>query len=268
MKQRVGDQIHRLPDGRALAYAEYGDAHGTPVLLVHGNPGSRLFWGLHPDSPFRSGLRLIAPDRPGVGLSDFGPGRTVADWPDDVVSLADALGIQKFVVFGPSGGGPYALACAWKIPHRLTAVGLFAPMGPYLPETVEGLVPSLAKLYRVAPRFPRLVRVPDGAGGHGSHTAPCPLLEDGFSRVLGRRPRCAPATRSRGVDDPGPPGVLSAVGSRARLRRDDSSDLAHLALGDSHTRASVAGGTGHLRASVEQPLSGSADSGLPRDVHP
>ena len=51
MKQRMDDQIHRLPDGRKLAYAEYGDAHGTPVLLVHGNPGSRLFWGLHPDSP-------------------------------------------------------------------------------------------------------------------------------------------------------------------------------------------------------------------------
>ena len=152
-------RIHRLPDGRNLAYAEYGDPSGTPVLLVHGNPGSRLFWGLHPDSPFRSSLRLIAPDRPGVGLSDFDPGRTVAEWPDDVVSLADALGIQKFILFGPSGGGPYALACAWKIPHRLTAVGVFAPMGPYLPETVEGLVPSLATLYRVAPRFPRLIRV-------------------------------------------------------------------------------------------------------------
>ena len=92
-------------------------------------------------------------------MSDFGPGRTVADWPEDVASLADALGIQKFTLFGPSGGGPYALACAWKIPHRLTAVGVFAPMGPYLPESVEGLVPSLATLYRVAPQFPRLIRV-------------------------------------------------------------------------------------------------------------
>jgi pimeloyl-ACP methyl ester carboxylesterase len=155
----TGDaRTHRLPDGRRLAYAEYGDPSGTPVLLVHGNPGSRLFWGRCPGSPFRPGLRLIAPDRPGVGFSDFGSGRTVVDWPEDVVSLADALGIEKFVVFGPSGGGPYALACAWKIPDRVAAVGVFAPMGPYRPETIEGLVPSVAALYRMAPRFPRLIR--------------------------------------------------------------------------------------------------------------
>jgi pimeloyl-ACP methyl ester carboxylesterase len=83
----------------------------------------------------------------------------VADWPEDVVSLADALGIEKLVVFGPSGGGPYVLACAWKIPERLTAVGVFAPMGPYRPETIEGLVPSVATLYRIAPRHPGLIRL-------------------------------------------------------------------------------------------------------------
>lgn len=129
------------------------------MLLVHGNPGSRLFWGRLPGSPFRPGLRLIAPDRPGVGLSDFGRGRTVADWPDDVASLLDALGIETAIVFGPSGGGPYALACAWKIPHRLAAVGVFAPMGPYVPEATQELIPSLNRLYRIAPRFPRLIRV-------------------------------------------------------------------------------------------------------------
>lgn len=159
MKATDDTRTHRLPDGRRLAYAEYGDPSGTPVLLVHGNPGSRLFWGRYPDSPFRPGLRLIAPDRPGVGLSDFGSGRTVVDWPDDVVSLADELGIEKFVAFGPSGGGPYVLACAWKIPDRLAAVGVFAPVGPYGPETTEGLVASVAALYRIAPRFPRLIRL-------------------------------------------------------------------------------------------------------------
>ena len=261
-------RVHRLPDGRKQAYAEYGNAQGTPVLLVHGNPGSRLFWGLHPDSPFRSGLRLIAPDRPGVGLSDLGPGRTVADWPDDVVSLADALGIQKLVVFGPSGGGPYALACAWKIPHRLTAVGLFAPMGPYLPETVEGLVPSLAKLYRLAPRFPRLIRVQMALLAMVATRLPAlywKMVSHEFSaadhavhRRLGITEWMTPDRRE----------FFSAVGSRARLRRDDSSDVTHPALGDPHTRASVAEGTGYLRASVEQPLSGTADSGLPRDVYP
>jgi len=50
------------------------------------------------------------------------------------------------------------LACAWKIPERLTRVGVFAPMGPLLPETTDGLVPSLVKLYRLAPEHPAIVR--------------------------------------------------------------------------------------------------------------
>ena len=151
-------RIHRLPDDRRLAYAEFGDPAGRPVLLVHGNPGSRLFWS-RLAAPFGPGLRLIAPDRPGVGFSDFGKGRTVADWPDDVASLVSNLGIEKIDLLGVSAGGPYALACAWKIPHLLGSVGVYAPMGPYLPETIAGLVPSLAKLYRVAPRHPRLIRL-------------------------------------------------------------------------------------------------------------
>ena len=152
-------RIHKLADDRKLAYAEYGDPEGRPVLMIHGNPGSRLFWGRLPGAPFRPGLRLIVPDRPGVGLSDFGAGRTVADWPDDVESLLNSLDIKRVDVFGASAGGPYALACAWKIPHRLGSVGVFAPMGPLLPETSEGLVPSLAKLYHVAPQHPRLIRL-------------------------------------------------------------------------------------------------------------
>lgn len=155
-------RIHRLPDDRRLAYTEFGDPAGRPVLLVHGNPGSRLFWSRLAGSPFGPGLRLIAPDRPGVGFSDFGKGRTVADWPEDVASLVSGLGIEKIDLLGVSAGGPYALACAWKIPHLLRSVGVFAPMGPYLPETVDGLVPSLAKLYRVAPRHPRLIRLQMG----------------------------------------------------------------------------------------------------------
>ncbi len=158
----IETRIHKLPDNRKLAYAEYGDPQGRPVLMVHGNPGSRLFWGRLPGSPFRKGLRLISPDRPGVGLSDFASGRTVADWPDDVASLMNSLSIQRIDLLGVSAGGPYALACAWKIPHLLRSVGVFAPMGPYLPETIEGLVASLAKLYRIAPRHPRLIRLQMG----------------------------------------------------------------------------------------------------------
>jgi len=74
--------------------------------LVSGGKVTRLLYGLMPGSPFRPGLHLIAPDRPGYGLSDFYPrGRTIADYPDDVVALADSLGVDRFAVFGASGGG-------------------------------------------------------------------------------------------------------------------------------------------------------------------
>ena len=53
------------------------------------------------------GIRIIAPDRPGLGLSTRLPGRQIADWPNDVRELADALGIARFAVIGISGGGPY-----------------------------------------------------------------------------------------------------------------------------------------------------------------
>ncbi|HLU10175.1 MAG TPA: alpha/beta hydrolase [Oceanobacillus sp.] len=48
---------------------------------------------------------------------------------DDVVELADALGLQRFAVMGVSGGGPYALACASQIPDRLTAAALVSSLG-------------------------------------------------------------------------------------------------------------------------------------------
>ena len=71
-------------------------------------------------------MRLIGLDRPGIGLSDPKSGYRLLDWPDDVVEVADQLGIERFAVEGLSAGGPYALACAYKIPHRLTACGLIS----------------------------------------------------------------------------------------------------------------------------------------------
>jgi pimeloyl-ACP methyl ester carboxylesterase len=74
---------------------------------------------------------MIAPDRPGMGLSDFKKNRALLDWPADVVELADALGIGRFAVAGVSGGGPYAAACALKIPDRLSAAGIISGVGPF-----------------------------------------------------------------------------------------------------------------------------------------
>ena len=109
-----------LPDNRRLAYAEYGDPSGHPVLYFHGGGTSRLEPLLLGDETFiRLGLRLIAPDRPGIGRSDFQPNRGFSAWTKDVTFLADALGLDKFSVLGVSSGGGYVATCAAKMPNRL-----------------------------------------------------------------------------------------------------------------------------------------------------
>jgi pimeloyl-ACP methyl ester carboxylesterase len=134
------DTFIQLPDKRRLAYAEYGDKQGMPVLLFHGLPGSRLSWGLLPGHPFPDGLRIIAPDRPGYGRSDPKPGRTLLEWSDDIEVLADALEIQNFAVMGVSGGGPGALACAWKMKDRIHAASVVAAPAPTnAPGVFEGM---------------------------------------------------------------------------------------------------------------------------------
>ncbi len=124
------DRVIRLPDGRSLAYAEWGDLRGRPVVLLPGAPGSRL---LCPDEPatLDAGVRLITIDRPGYGLSDPHPGRTLLGWTADYAALADALELPACPLIGWSSGGPYALACAVAMPDRVTSVGLVASIGPY-----------------------------------------------------------------------------------------------------------------------------------------
>jgi pimeloyl-ACP methyl ester carboxylesterase len=120
--------IH-LFDGRTLAYAEYGDPRGKPVFFFHGIPGSRLF--RPPDEvTARLEVRLITTDRPGSGLSSYQPGRRILDWPGEVAQLADHLGIEKFYAAGHSGGGPYALACAYALPGRVIAAASLCGAGP------------------------------------------------------------------------------------------------------------------------------------------
>jgi pimeloyl-ACP methyl ester carboxylesterase len=119
-----------LKDGRKLGYAERGDLNGKPIFHFHGHPGSRLESRYFGKKPKEYGFHVISVDRPGFGLSDFQSERTILDWPDDVIELANHFGLDKFVVLGVSGGGPYAAACAYKIPERLTCCGIISGLGP------------------------------------------------------------------------------------------------------------------------------------------
>ncbi len=129
MSQARDRQI-TLEDGRRLGFTEYGTASGSPVFYFHGLPGSRLEAKLTDQTAKELNIRIIAPDRPGIGLSDAQEKRTLEDWPADVLALADRLEVDRFAVLGVSGGGPYAAACAWAIAERLKAAGIVCGLGP------------------------------------------------------------------------------------------------------------------------------------------
>lgn len=68
-----------LKDGRTLGYADFGNPNGKPVFYFNGYPGSRLEAKAGEKGIEKSGIRVISIDRPGIGLSDPKPKRTLLD---------------------------------------------------------------------------------------------------------------------------------------------------------------------------------------------
>lgn len=129
-----------LPDGRSLGYARYGDPTGTPILYFHGGISSRLDIKFASERCLERKIQLIAPDRPGTGLSCRKPRRSLLDFADDVEFLLKSLEIEQCRLLSWSLAGPYAFACAYKTPHRflrVATVGSAVP--PECPESVSGL---------------------------------------------------------------------------------------------------------------------------------
>ena len=120
-----------LPDGRTLAFAEWGDPAGRPVVSCHGTPGCRLNRHPNQDLVASTGARVITFDRPGYGQSTRNRGRRVVDVVDDVTRLVDHLGLEEFAVVGGSGGGPHALAIAALLGERVTRAGCVVGVAPY-----------------------------------------------------------------------------------------------------------------------------------------
>ncbi len=124
-------------DGTVLRYCLYGPADGHPAVFHSGSPSSRWKWPTLIDAMERSKLRVLVYDRPGYGGSTRRPGRTVADAANDVRSLADAQAWQRFAVFGGSGGGPHALACAALLADRVTRCAVLSGIKPADPGTPQ-----------------------------------------------------------------------------------------------------------------------------------
>ena len=90
-------RVQRLADGRRIGYAEFGDPQGATVLALHGTPSSRLMFALTDQAARARGLRIVAPERPGYGLSDFRRRTNLAQTADDLTAFADALQLLSLI---------------------------------------------------------------------------------------------------------------------------------------------------------------------------
>lgn len=147
-----------LKDGRSLSYQIYGAPAGQPSYFFHGFPGCRLQAALTHDQAVAAGLCLVAFDRPGFGRSSPHPSRSIVGVADDVAQLADHLGHARFGTLGVSCGGPYALACAQRLPARVRHVGLLAGIGPMdVAALRQGQLPVLRLMFSLARVNPALI---------------------------------------------------------------------------------------------------------------
>lgn len=177
MEATVARRI-RLRDGRSMAYSEYGAPDGFVVVNAHGGLACRLDVESADDVAAAAGIRLISPDRPGVGRSDPDPGRTTLSWASDVEELLDRLGVDRFAVMGWSMGGQYAAAVGHALCGRVTRVAIVAGALPLTGSGVFDQLPAMDRyLTRMSERAPWLARQ--------------------WFRIMGLAPRLAPVLYGR-----------------------------------------------------------------------
>jgi pimeloyl-ACP methyl ester carboxylesterase len=160
MPEVIAEQEDRLElrSGRSLGYALYGARHGPAVFVLDG-PGSRGLARSAAKTAGELGLRLIAPDRPGFGASTADPGRSFLSWSSDFVALADALDLDRVGVLAQSGGCPYALACAYRVPGRVARVAVIGGVAPLASRAVSaGMSRQMRTTLMLARRAPWLLR--------------------------------------------------------------------------------------------------------------
>ena len=118
-------------DDRQIGFAEFGDPQGRAIFWLHGTPGARRQIPMEARVyAEQRQIRLIGIDRPGIGSSTPYQYDTVFAFAEDLRTIADTLGIDKFEVIGLSGGGPYTLACAAAMPERVVAAGVLGGVAP------------------------------------------------------------------------------------------------------------------------------------------
>lgn len=136
--------------GRRLGFAEFGAAHGRPVVWMHGTPGARRQVPHEArEYALNNGLRIVGIDRPGIGSSTPHLADSVLDLTGDLELAFDCLGIDEFAAIGLSGGGPYTLALGVAFPERVRALGVLGGVAPTRgPDAVSGGLVALGSRLR------------------------------------------------------------------------------------------------------------------------
>ena len=149
----------QLQGGAVVAFQEYGDANGVPVVFCHGWPSSCTMAQLTDEPARELGVRIISPDRPGISGSSLRPNRKLGDWPHLVERLLEHLGIGEFRMLAISGGAPYAYATAAAMPERVRAIAIVCGAIPMADlQDPRGLLPlyrGMLALYRWRPQLLR-----------------------------------------------------------------------------------------------------------------
>ena len=171
--------------GRTLEVWQYGDPAGNPVFFFHGLIGSH-HQAAYVDQPARQlGLRIIAPNRPGVGRSEFTVRKSALESVPDVEDLAHALRLGEFSVIGISGGAPYALAALNRLGPRVQTATLISAMGPIgLWGALSGMRPSDRIGLEIAAHFPRLAKREFARWAESFRTDPERFLERFIAKLV------------------------------------------------------------------------------------
>ncbi|KAJ4390157.1 hypothetical protein N0V93_007631 [Gnomoniopsis smithogilvyi] len=162
---RLSQKIKHPQTGRIISFSEVGDAEGSAVFCCVGMGLTRYITAFYDELALTLKLRLITPDRPGVGDSEpYTDGTaTPLSWPDDVYAICQALKITKFSILAHSAGAIYALATALRMPQHIRGrIHLLAPWIPPSQMSVFGAsaqaplpptnaIPTSQKLLRALP---------------------------------------------------------------------------------------------------------------------
>jgi pimeloyl-ACP methyl ester carboxylesterase/DNA-binding CsgD family transcriptional regulator len=200
------------PNGRQMAFLDYGPASGRAVFVFHGFMAGRSV----PPALVRAlqirGLRPLVQQRPGFGLTSPAKGDYLACATGDRLALMEALGLEEATLFVRDGGTAAALAFAAAHPQRVTRGVLMNPRSPLgLPRQDASPVSRMAQA---------ILRHPQAIAGLGElirRRTRSDFLEAGLRQTLGVHP--------------GDRAALNDPAVRAELVRDMQAQFAHSAAG-------------------------------------